>query len=507
MLTKEILLVEATPALLTSRVKTLEGEGYHVTGASTAGEVAKALRQGSYDLLIVDAEVPEVLGVLSSPKVPILIVVNEEMSGSGASALPAGIWGFLVRPFTASEFKRAVAEAIDKANAAREVIKQRILLPLDNISRLLVSEVEMGKFFKHILEITAAESEADRVSVLILDEKTGQLAVKAKLGLELGAIDTDKKIGQWVMNTSQPLMVNDKIDANPYVKKIMSHLGASSLLSVPLIASEKVIGVINGVKVTKGGRFTSGNLEFLSILARQVAIAAENASLFEKVQKQRLQLEKLLEKALLTQENERKTVAIEIHDSIGQEIVSVLYRAQAFDHLLSESRLEEARAEATEIKVALERTIKELRRVLAGLHPHALDELGLTSALHEEVEKFNQETNTKCHFQVEGTPIELTSSREAAIYRIVQEALTNIRKHANATEANVQLHFEPGTVSVKVSDNGKGFKLDQTNKGVLIGHLGLLGMKERAEMLGGNLSIASKPRRGTSIILTFPTKS
>ncbi|MBA7506637.1 hypothetical protein ES706_05330 [subsurface metagenome] len=302
-------------------------------------------------------------------------------------------------------------------------------------------------------------------------------------------------------------MVNSRIEANAYVKEIMSQLGASSLLSIPLITREKVIGVINGVKVAKGARFTSGNLEFLSILARQVAIATENASLFKSVQRQRLQLEKLLEKALLTQENERKTVAIEIHDSIGQQIVSVLYRAQAFDHLFSESKFEEARAEGNEIKVVLERTIKELRRILAGLHPHALDELGLVSALQQEVERFSQETDTICHFQVEGTPIELTSSQEAATYRVVQEALTNIRKHANATEANVQLRFEPGTVSVRVSDNGKGFKLDQTNNEVLVGHLGLLGMKERAEMLGGNLSVTSKLRLGTSIVLTFSTKS
>jgi len=504
MLTKEILLVEATPALLTSRVKTLERQGYNVTGASTAGEVTRAIRQGSYDLLIVDAEVPEALSVLSSADVPTLIMVNEETSGSVACALPAGIWGFLVRPFTASEFKRAVSEAIDKADAVKEAIKQKILLPLDNTSQLLVSEAEMDKFFKHILEITAAETEADRVSIVILDEKTGELAVKAKVGFEPGVTGADEKIGQLVMKTAESLMVNDKIDANPYVKGIMSQLGASSLLSVPLIAYEKVIGVVNGVKVTKGARFTPGNLESLSILARQVAIAVENASLFEKVQKQRLQLEKLLEKAILTQENERKRVAIEIHDSIGQQIVSVLYRAQAFDHLLSESRLEEAQAEANEIKGILEKTLSELRRVLAGLHPLTLDELGLTSTLHQEVEKLNRETNTKCHFQVEGTPIELTSSREAAIYRVVQEALTNIRKHANATEANVQLDFELGTVSVRVSDNGKGFKLDETN---IVGHLGLLGMKERAEMLGGNLSVTSTPGSGTSIVLTFPTKS
>jgi len=99
---KDILLVEASPAILASRTRTLEKQGYHVTGTSTAGEVAKLMRQESYDLLIVDAEIPEVLGVLSS-EVPTLIMVNEEMAGSLAG-LPLGIWGFLVKPFTASEF-------------------------------------------------------------------------------------------------------------------------------------------------------------------------------------------------------------------------------------------------------------------------------------------------------------------------------------------------------------------------------------------------------------------
>jgi len=501
---KEILLVEATPALLTCRVKMLERQDYRVTGASTTGEIAKAMKQGPYDLLIVDAGVPEALEVLSSARVPTLIMVNEETVDSVVCALPVGVWGFLVKPFTASEFSRAVAEAIDKANAVKESMQQKILLCLSTTSQLLVSEAEMDKFFKHILECTAAETEADRISILTLDEKKGELAVRAKVGLEPGVIGADEKIGDWVMKTSQPLMVNDNTEANAYVKEIMSQLGASSLLSVPLISGEKVIGAINGVKVVKGARFTSGNLEFLSMLARQVAIATENASLFTSVQRQRLQLEKLLENATLTQENERKRVAIEIHDTIGQQIVGALYRMRAFEFLLSVPMLDEAQAEANEIKGILEKTLNELRRALVGLHPLTLDELGLTSALRQEVEKLNQETNTKCHFQVEGTPIELTSSQEAAMYRVVQEALTNIRKHANATEASVQLHFEDSTVSVRVSDNGKGFKLDKRN---MIGHLGLLGMKERAETLGGNLSLTSKPQSGTSIVLTFPTKS
>jgi len=500
---KEILLVEASPALLACRVKTLKRQDYQVTGASTAGDIAKAMKQGSYDLIVVDAGVPEALEVLSPAGVPTLIMADEETVGSIASVLPVGVWAFLVKPFTAGEFSRAVAEAIDKADAIKDAMQQRTLLPLRDTGKLLVSEAETEKFFKHILEITAAETEADRVSLLVLDEKTGQLAIKAQLGLKLD-VNADEKIGQWVMKTSQPLMINSRVEANSSVKEIMSQLGASSLLSVPLSTKEEVIGVINNFKVVKGAQFTSANLEFLSIFARQVAIATENANLFKSLQKQQLQLERLIEKAVLTQENERKRVAIEIHDSIGQQLVGALYRIRAFEFLLSVPLPEEAQAEASKIKDILEKTLNESRRILAGLQPLNLDELGFTSALRQEAERLNKETNTKCDFQVEGEPIETTSSQKIAIYRVIQEALNNIRKHANATEAKVQLCFEPGTVSVKVSDDGKGFKLDGSNT---VGHLGLFGMKERAEMLGGNLNITSQPGSGTSILLTFPTKS
>ncbi len=244
-----------------------------------------------------------------------------------------------------------------------------------------------------------------------------------------------------------------------------------------------------------------------AILAKQAAITTENTYLFKSVAKQRQELEMLLSKATLSQENERKRVAGEIHDGIGQQIIAALYRVQAFASLLSQSKLIDARIEADEIRRLLEGTVKELRRVLAGLRPNSLDELGLVSALRKEAERFSQETNTVCRFNTQGSSLGLTSGQEAAIYRVAQEALANIRKHAHATEASIEIRFESGEVSVAVSDNGKGFQLDQADSNVPIGHMGLLGMKERAEMLGGNLSIISTPGNGTVVVLTIPIKS
>jgi len=503
---KEVLLVEMSRSLLASRLRTLEAEGYQVTSVSTAAEAAKVIRHGSCDLIIADAGVPEVLEVLASSVVPALVMADEEKIESVVRELPMGIWALLVKPFTAARLKHAVAEAIERADTVKDVIQQRVLLPLNNSSKLLISEAEIDRFFRHILEMTAAETEADGAAVLILDERSRELTVKASLGIKPGTSEAYIKLGDWVMKMAKSLVVNERREAEPYVKQVMSDLGLSSLLAVPLLNREEAIGAIGAFKIGKGSRFTPTSLEFLSILAKQAATVVEDANLFKGVERQRQKLETLLERAIESQENERKRVAVEIHDGIGQQLVGALYRVQAFGLLLTQQKFDEVQAEAEEIKHLLENILRELRRILAGLHAHVLDELGLISALRQEANKLNEETGTSCHFRVEGTPIGLSSSREAAIYRIVQEALTNIRRHANATEANILVHFESGTVSVKVSDNGKGFKLDQANNGILRGHRGLLGMKERAEMAGGNLSVTTEPGRGTSITLTFPAK-
>jgi len=504
---KEILLVEESLTLLLARLKTLGSEGYQATIVASAAEAVREIKGGSYDLVIADAEVPEMLEVLSSAMIPALIMVDEEKAGTVARELPMGIWALLVKPFTAARFRQAVAEAIEQAGAVKDAMQQRILLPLNSRSKLMVSEAEMSRFFGHILDMTAAETEADGVAVLILDEKNSQVIVKAEIGLQPNGSGACIRLANRTMELAQSLMVNEKREADPNLKQIMAELEAYSLLSVPLLTRDKAIGAINAFKVRRGARFTSTSLEFLSILAKQAATAIENANLFKSVERQRRELEKLLERSVQNQENERKRVAVEIHDGIGQELVGALYRIQSFTSLLAGQKFIEAHVEAEEIRGLLQRTVAELRRVLVGLRPHSLDELGLVSALRQETERFTRETNTVCRFTTAGSPVVLTSSQEAAIYRVVQEALGNVRKHAYATEASVELQYQPGNVFLTVSDDGKGFELNQANNGLPLGHMGLAGMKERAEMLGGDLNISSSPGNGTSVILTIPIKN
>lgn len=160
--------------------------------------------------------------------------------------------------------------------------------------------------------------------------------------------------------------------------------------------------------------------------------------------------------------------------------------------------------ELGDMEKTLDKSVKELRRVVIGLRPPALDELGLTHALRQSLEELKAE-GIYCKFDVSGTPIRLPPNMEIAVYRIVQEALSNIRKHAQASRVNLQLQFQEDRLLVEVRDNGKGFNRTQTlNSAISVGHIGLLGMKQRAEMLGGDVIIRTREGAGTSVILSLP---
>ena len=279
-----------------------------------------------------------------------------------------------------------------------------------------------------------------------------------------------------------------------------------SALCVPLTVKDNVFGVLNCSKMTTESLFTQSDLELVSILAGQAATASENARLFQSVEAQQIRLEQLLTQLVNAQESERNKLSAEIHDSIAQLMISASYHAQSCAALLSESRLDEARDETEHITSTIGQSIKELRRIIADLYPPTLGELGLEQALRQNVEALQKETGIACHFQAVGQLDGLSPSLEIAIYRIVQEAFNNARRHAGATELNVRLQFCSNDVSAEIQDNGKGFDLSQAmeTKKALGGHMGLATMKDRAEVLGGNLRIETEREAGTRVILTIP---
>jgi PAS domain S-box-containing protein len=269
-------------------------------------------------------------------------------------------------------------------------------------------------------------------------------------------------------------------------------------LVIPLMASEKMIGLVE-VGSASRAPFHPDHVRWAEALVSQAGVALQNAWLFEQVRASSERLQALARKLVEVQENERNHISRELHDEAGQALSSLK---------LSLGRLkrdpdcpEHMRQRLSELKQLTDTVLEGLHRLAMDLRPASLDHLGLIAALRHLA---NQLAADQLSVRFEASGFEggrLSPALETTLYRIVQEALTNATRYSQASDVGILLKRTAAGVSIFIEDNGIGFdpKVAQTE-----GHLGLVGMQERAEMVGGTLTIESAPGSGTSIILEVP---
>ncbi len=214
------------------------------------------------------------------------------------------------------------------------------------------------------------------------------------------------------------------------------------------------------------------------------------------------QLQQLLVRTNAVQEDERRRIAFDIHDGVIQLVVAAGYELQAASRMTGNGNLDEARRTLDKARQLMDQTVVEMRRIVFDLHPTSLDSQGLVPSLQKYVASWQESTNIACLFSLDGQPPELSPDIRVGVYRIVQEALTNIRKHASASAVTVHTRFAAGRLYLTVEDNGAGFSPGETCPDS--GHLGLMSMAERARNLGGQLDIQSQPGQGTRLALEVP---
>ncbi len=233
--------------------------------------------------------------------------------------------------------------------------------------------------------------------------------------------------------------------------------------------------------------------------AREREIIERNRLLAEMNQRQN----QLLAQIITAQEDERRRISIEIHDGPTQSMSAVLLTLQTC-RLLFEKDPQTAARKLEEVEEALRANIAELRRLINDLRPPGLDDIGLVSALKQYFREFLESTGLQGRFEVKGKVVEPDWRTATMLFRIVQECLNNVRKHAQATQVRVKMKFKEDLVKIVVADDGKGFDPKGLQNSGRPLQFGLLGMRERAEMLGGSLIIDSAPGKGTKITLSAP---
>ena len=202
-----------------------------------------------------------------------------------------------------------------------------------------------------------------------------------------------------------------------------------------------------------------------------------------------------------SQEEERRRVARDIHDGPAQAIANIVFRAEVCERLI-DTDTQRAKSELKALREHIRNTLAEIRKIIFDLRPMALDDLGLAPTIRGVLDVFREEYGLFTEVAVIGKERRLESHVEIGIFRVVQEALNNIVKHAQASSAKVRIEFAAAGVTVLVEDDGKGFEM--TEGELPSGHYGIMGMRERMQLLNGKLSIKSAPRRGTRVMISVP---
>jgi signal transduction histidine kinase len=264
---------------------------------------------------------------------------------------------------------------------------------------------------------------------------------------------------------------------------------ASSALYVPLIVRDHAVGVV--VVYDKRGaspRFADADMRIAQAFANRAATAIE---LSERVGRSAV-------RALLEgQELERKRLARELHDETGQALTSILLGLRTVEEAGGESAM---RAAVAEVRSLVRATLQDVRQLAVELRPKVLDDFGLVAALERLTETFREQTGISLAFQSTLSAERLPPEIETALYRIVQESLTNIVKHARAGSVSITLGRQRNAVTVVVEDDGVGFEPARTRED----GLGLIGMRERVALVGGRLTIESRPGAGTTFVVEVP---
>ncbi len=394
-----------------------------------------------------------------------------------------------------------VAHDVTQRRRAEEELRHSlgILLALREAGQVLGSTLESEEIVSRLLDIMRGV--AGLTSAVITRENAeGDLRVWRSAGLEalwprIRFVPEAEEARRAVLEHQEQRLL--RLQRPGYTDNL------SIALYLPLKIRDRVVGVLEAYGSESLAE--KDTMEVLSSLSSQAASALENAQLYEELGERERELQDLIGKLMGAQEEERRRVAYEVHDGLAQVAVAAHQHLQAFArrHPPDEER---GRRDLDRILKLVRATVSDARRIIANLRPTTLDDLGLVATILIEVERLREE-GYQVDYEERIRDERLPDTVEIALYRVIQEVLTNMRKHARARSVCIELWSEGGEVRLEVTDDGRGFDPDaaplESGPGERVG---LAGMRERIGTLDGVLEVRSRPGCGTSVAASVPLK-
>jgi signal transduction histidine kinase len=360
---------------------------------------------------------------------------------------------------------------------------------LNEVATALVSELELDRLLHIVAERLRALLTAGVVTIA-LPHGDG-FRVEAAAGDEslLGSTIPARSKTARVLERKRSERVDSILDDPEIDQETARHFRQRTVLLVPLVLRGEGIGVI--IAQDKEGtdpRFSAEDVRLAEAFGQRAAMAVDLS---------RRVASDALRRVVAAQEQERRRLARELHDETGQALTSILLGLRTVEEAEGESDMRVALSEVRELVRA---TLQDVRQLAVELRPKVLDDFGLVAALERLTDSFREQTGIAVAFHSALPAERLSPEIETALYRIVQESLTNIVKHARAGGVSITLGRKRSAVTVVVEDDGVGFDPARTREE----GLGLIGMRERVALVGGRLTIESRPGAGTTFVAEVP---
>jgi signal transduction histidine kinase len=362
---------------------------------------------------------------------------------------------------------------------------------LNEVAVALVSEFELVPLLQIVAERLRVLLDASSVSIALPQGEGLRIEAAAGPGADqlLGLAIPPRSKTMRVLGRRHSERVDSVIDDPEIDQETVRRMRMRSGLYVPLVLRGEAIGVITAQdKNGPDPRFTAEDVRVAELFAQRAAAAVDIS--------QRVARD-ALHRVVSAQELERRRLARELHDETGQALTSILLGLRTVEDARGE---DEQRAAVAEVRDLVRSTLQDVRQLAVELRPKALDDFGLVAALERLTQNFAEQTEINVAFESTLPPGRLPPEVETALYRIVQESLTNVVKHARASHVSIVLGRKGASVTAIIEDDGVGFDPARARED----GLGLIGMRERVALVGGRLTVESRPGAGTTFVAEVP---
>ncbi|MDR3668674.1 MAG: response regulator [Ignavibacteriaceae bacterium] len=484
--TVSILIVEDEKIVAMDIAVSLKSVGYEVLGIVASGKDAiELVNQSPPDLILMDIKIKGSIDgietaeiIQSQHDIPIVYLTAFADENTLSRARITAPYGYIIKPFDKKTAHTIIEIALYK-NSMEKTIK------------------ENERWLSKILQYSG--------DAMIATDAHGKIKLMNKIAETETGWNTDEVTGRDINEILKLSDENTKEQINAPIIRLFSEdheqdISKTAILIDKEMKEKLIAGTASWIKDDKNN--TTGIVIVFRDITKQRNVEKERERLFKKVSLAQERLKVVSKRLLEVQESERRHIARELHDEIGQILTAIKINIQTAFKLAGSEKIESHLNEGVEL---IEEALFQVRKLSIDLRPSMLDDLGLIPALRWYVDRQSVRAGITAKVSVDETIMRLPNEIEITCFRVAQEALTNIIKHSQATHVEIMLYYEEGDLHLKIIDDGVGFNFFAAVQRSLKGEsMGILGMQERVELIGGKIKINSKAGNGTTVHTIFP---